>query len=189
LWATYYGGTSAEETGHVAVDPSGNSYLSGETYSPNTGNCIASGGYQNILTGAFQPFNIENTFVAKFDPSGNRLCATYYGQQHEEFGIATVDGNTGNVYLTAFTSSPSGIASGGFQNSLAGGTDAYLVKLSPCTSTPSVTATPTNILCFGQCTGTGTATASSGTSPYTYSWSPSGGTNAIAPDFALEIIL
>lgn len=44
----------------------------------------------------------------------------------------------------------------------------------------SASATSTNILCNGQCTGTATATAINGTPSYTYNWTPSGGTNANA---------
>ncbi|TND09336.1 MAG: hypothetical protein FD123_1423 [Bacteroidetes bacterium] len=44
----------------------------------------------------------------------------------------------------------------------------------------STTGGQTNILCFGQCTGTATVTPSGGTAPYSYSWAPSGGTGATA---------
>ncbi|MBI3509359.1 MAG: gliding motility-associated C-terminal domain-containing protein [Bacteroidetes bacterium] len=48
-------------------------------------------------------------------------------------------------------------------------------------STPTVTVTASaNILCNGNSTGSATVTPSGGNGPYTYSWSPSGGTNATA---------
>ncbi len=49
------------------------------------------------------------------------------------------------------------------------------------TSLNAVTATMgaiVNVTCFGGNNGTATVTAASGTAPYTYSWSPIGGTNA-----------
>jgi gliding motility-associated-like protein len=42
----------------------------------------------------------------------------------------------------------------------------------------------TDITCFAGTNGTATVTASGGTSPYTYSWAPSGGTNATASSLA-----
>ncbi len=43
-----------------------------------------------------------------------------------------------------------------------------------------ISLTQTNIKCKGDCNGSSTVTVSGGTSPYTYAWSPSGGTNATA---------
>ena len=47
----------------------------------------------------------------------------------------------------------------------------------------SITA-PTNVLCNGQSTGAATVNATGGATPYTYSWSPSGGTSATASSLA-----
>jgi len=47
-------------------------------------------------------------------------------------------------------------------------------------ATLSSTTSQTNASCNGSCNGTATVVASGGTSPYTYSWSPSGGTGATA---------
>jgi hypothetical protein len=42
------------------------------------------------------------------------------------------------------------------------------------------TSTSTSVSCFGNADGTATVTVTSGTAPYTYSWAPSGGSNATA---------
>ncbi len=128
IWATYYGGIEPEEMGRVVTDVSGNVLIGGDTYS-TTG--ISFDGFQNNLV------VMENQFVVRFDENCVRLCATYYGQSHDEEGSIAVDG-LGNVYLSGITQSATGISSGGFQNTFGGGNnDAYLVKFTSCACTLS----------------------------------------------------
>nr|MBU3860241.1 hypothetical protein [Flavobacterium sp. MC2016-06] len=47
-------------------------------------------------------------------------------------------------------------------------------------TTLTATTSQTNVTCFGGANGTATVTTTGGTAPYTYSWSPSGGTNMTA---------
>ena len=119
LWATYYGGLSDDYANGVATDSSGNVYLGGTTFSSTN---IASGGFQDTLRGS------EDAFLVKFDANGNRIWATYYGGKFETFGNGVATTNLGNVYLAGGTLSPDGIASDGFQDTLGGINDAYLVK-------------------------------------------------------------
>ncbi|HXC06090.1 MAG TPA: SprB repeat-containing protein, partial [Bacteroidia bacterium] len=44
----------------------------------------------------------------------------------------------------------------------------------------SVTISSTNVTCFGLCNGRAIANPTGGVAPYTYSWSPSGGTSDTA---------
>jgi hypothetical protein len=129
LWATYYGGDGFE-WGNSVVTSSGKVYLSGVTTSTSN---ITLGGFQNAYGGGFY-----DAFLVEFDSVGNRNCATYYGGSLNEWGgLVTTDGS-GNVYLAGYTSSTSGIASGGFQNSFGGGfSDAFIVKFKS-SSTASV---------------------------------------------------
>lgn len=121
VWATYYGGAIYDVGNCVATDASGNVYLAGYTNS-TTG--IASGGFQNAYGGG-----TYDAFLVKFDASGNRLWATYFGYNNNDHAYAIATDNAGNVYLAGGTSSVSGIASGGFQNTYGGGNyDAFLVK-------------------------------------------------------------
>ncbi len=99
----------------------------------------------------------------------------------------TATGNGPFQYLW----SPGGNTTSSISN-LAGGTYSVLVtNANGCTLNPSVTISSPSILnanltgitqvtCFGLNNGSVSVNASGGTSPYTYSWSPSGGSGASA---------
>ena len=111
-WATYYGGGGAELAYSCAVDASGNIYLAGYTSSTSA---IASGGHQNTYGGG----NYD-AFLVKFDGNGTRLWSTYYGGSGEDVGRSCTVDAAGNVYLTGYTSSTSGIAWAGIRTVMAG---------------------------------------------------------------------
>ena len=120
-WGTYYGG-SRDDVGHSCVtDSTGNVYFAGST---NSTMAIASGGHQNTFGGGFP----TDAFLVKFSGTGARIWSTYYGGNDIEEGLACAIDNVGNVYLVGNTYSASSIASGGYQNTYAGGFDAFLVK-------------------------------------------------------------
>ncbi len=119
IWATYYGSTGDDAAYSTAVDGSGNVYLAGQTKSSGS---IASGGHQNTLGGNY------DAYLVKFDASGARLWATYYGGTLEDGGTSCAVDASGNVYLAGYSKSTSGIAASGHQGTLGGGQDAFLVK-------------------------------------------------------------
>jgi hypothetical protein len=126
LWATYYGPPAATPEyailaaggGQVCTDAGGNVYMVGYT----TASGISSGGFQNTLGGG------RDAFLVKFNTAGARLWATYYGGSSDEHGRSIHADASGNVYMAGQTASNNGIASGGFQATHAGNTDAFLVK-------------------------------------------------------------
>jgi len=103
-------------------------------------------------------------------------------------GSATVGASGGTGTLT-YSWAPSGGTNATANNLAAGTYTCTVTDANGCTKTitaaisntggPTVTSTSTNPLCNGG-TGTATVNATGGTSPYTYNWSPSGGTNASA---------
>jgi hypothetical protein len=122
IWATYYGGAGDDFAYCVTTDASGNIYMAGSTI--NTSG-IASGGFQDTYGGGS-----ADAFLVKFDPSGNRLWATYYGGAGNDQGYTVVTDASENVYVMGITYS-SDMASGGFQNVLSnnnGSNDVFLVK-------------------------------------------------------------
>jgi hypothetical protein len=133
LWATYYGSDYTEGS-DVILDASGNIYLGGETQA-TTG--IASGGFQSTISEGY------DAFLVKFNSSGSRIWGTYFGGGNgstlssgiENCSSLAIDPSD-NVYMTGYTQSTFGIASGGFQNTYIGDTtistnsNTYLVKFS-----------------------------------------------------------
>ena len=124
IWATYYGGAGDDYALHCKVDYAGNIYLVGATASTTA---IASNGHQNTYGGG-----TYDPFLVKFDENGVRQWATYYGGNGggvvDEIGYSCATDQNGNVYLAGRTNSQIGISSNGYQNSLGGGYDGFLVK-------------------------------------------------------------
>ena len=89
LWVQQFGTNSYDYSGGVAIDSSGNIYLTGET-SGNLGGVNA--GY-------------DDAWVAKYDSQGNQLWVQQFGSANwEDSSGLTVDA-AGNVYLTGNTKS------------------------------------------------------------------------------------
>lgn len=127
FWATYYGGSinhianGANSATGVSTDSSGNIYIVGWT-DCNVGIATA-GAYQTALTG------YTNTFLAKFSGSGGLLWATYYGGRSTDEGLGICTDGLGNIYITGYTESSSGIATtGAYQTSNIGGFNTFLAK-------------------------------------------------------------
>lgn len=121
LWATYYGGADQDAGYKISTDASGNVYMTGQTSSA-TGIATA-GAFQNTYGGGV------DAYLVKFDGAGNRLWATYYGGSGADFGYGVKTDAAGNIYLTGYTESTSGIATVGAHQTVYGGSnDAFLVK-------------------------------------------------------------
>ena len=125
-WGTYYGGTSTDYAGGVAISGA-DLYLSGSARSTAS---IASGGFDNTQGGG----GAYDAFIVRFNLSGVRQWGSYFGGASSDFGHYTaVDGN-GDIYMSGFTGSSTSVAQSGHQNTIGGGDDAFLVKISnnPC---------------------------------------------------------
>lgn len=125
LWATYYGGADWEMGFDVGTNSSKEVFITGRT---RTTSGIAWSGFMNSA-----PSFLPSTFLVKFDSTGVRYCATYYGGPVSCNVVSLGAENGGNVYLAGITDSQSMIASGGYQNTFGGGSfDGFLAKFSSC---------------------------------------------------------
>ncbi len=122
LWATYYGGSDMDYGNGIAIDDSGNIIITGRTIS--TSGIATSGAYQASYGGG-----TNDAYIVKFNASGVRGWATYYGGSGDDEGFGIAIDASGNIVITGQTSSTSGIAtSGAYQTSKGGGYDAFIAK-------------------------------------------------------------
>lgn len=123
-WCTYLGGSGSDYAGAIAVDASGDIYISG-TSSSTSGIATASV-YQSTFGGGA---STGDGILAKFNSSGARLWCTYYGGTADDQIVSISLSATGNIYLGGITSSANGIAtSGSYQTSFGGLSDGFFVK-------------------------------------------------------------
>lgn len=126
-WGTYYGGSGNDYCTGISLDAGGNPHVAGATESINA--IASTGAHQTAYGGGSGSGDPGDGFVVKFNSSGTRQWATYYGGTDDDylFGIG-VDG-TGAVYTSGTALSTTGIATtGAHQATLSGSADAYVVK-------------------------------------------------------------
>ena len=126
IWATYYGGLQDDLIYNLACDDSAYVFITGATSS-----------ILNIATpNSFQPnkSGSNDAYLAKFDSTGQRIWATFYGSDGSESGTA-VETLGDTQYLLGYTGSLNSISTpNGWQPVYGGGgTDGFLVKFEDCT--------------------------------------------------------
>ena len=120
-WGRYYGGTSADFGYGAALDAYGNVYVAGQTTS--TTDIATAGAHQITRASTF------DGFISKFDASdGSLVWGTYFGGNTND-GIRSMHIDAlDNLYVRAGVQSTDTWlpASGGFQSTLAGGSESYI---------------------------------------------------------------
>ncbi|MCE5228052.1 SBBP repeat-containing protein [bacterium] len=119
IWSTYLGGGNSDEGDSIAIDGSGNVFVTGPTASSGW----TSGGFDTSFNGG------SDGFVMKMSSSGQHLWSTYLGGSQSDTGNGIAVDGSGNVFVTGETAS-SGWISGGFDTSYNGNSDAYVMKMS-----------------------------------------------------------
>jgi hypothetical protein len=122
LYSTYLGGSSSDYADCLAIDPSGNAYVSGFAQSANFP--TTAGAFQTALAGS------QNAFVTELNPSASALVySTYLGGSDKDQGYGIAVDSLGNAYVTGYTQSTNFPATAGaFQRSLAGSENAFVAK-------------------------------------------------------------
>lgn len=125
-WSSYFGGEADVDMGNsVVIDTMGNVYMAGQTAS--TTGIASAGSYKASFGGG-----TSDGYLSKFSPQGQLLWATYFGGNGNDATYGLVLDADGNIYMAGETSSATGLdATGGFQATIGGQSDAFLAKFSP----------------------------------------------------------
>ncbi len=128
-YSTYLGGSGDDIGAAIAVDGSGNAYITGNTFSANFPTRNAA----QASYGGTSSMSFGDAFAAKIDPAGGSLVySTYLGGSGDDAGLAVAADGSGAAYVTGVTSSSNFPASAGaFRGFLSGASDAFVTKLSP----------------------------------------------------------
>ncbi len=88
LWTKQWGSISWDNAFSVAVDSSGNVFITGMTTESLDGNTF---------------IGIADIFLTKFDNEGNKLLTKQWGTATEDQGLSVAVDNLGNVFVTGYT--------------------------------------------------------------------------------------
>ncbi|MFW0739220.1 T9SS type A sorting domain-containing protein [Flavobacterium sp. T12S277] len=180
-------------TGQATVNPTGGvlsytyQWSSGATTATATG--LSAGSYTCIITDGNGCTNTQSVTIN----TTNTLVATV-----SQTAVLCNGGNTGSATVTpsgapgpfTYVWAPTGGSAATASNLTAGNYAVTITSANGCSIIKNITIgeptalvvvpSQTNVSCNGGANGTATVAVSGGTTPYTYSWSPSGGTAATA---------
>lgn len=123
-YSTYLGGTGDDVGIAIAVDSSGNAYVTGYTVSSGFPTQSA---YQASLGGGT---SYADAFVAKLDSSGSALVySTYLGGNNIDYGCDIALDPSGSAYVAGTTTSGGFPTQNAYQAAYKGSCDTFLAKL------------------------------------------------------------
>lgn len=121
VYSTYLGGNASDSANGIAVDSSGNAYLTGDTNSLN----FPASGWQRSNRGG------QEAFAAKIAADGSRLVwSSYLGGSGADRGAAIAVNAAGAAWVAGSTWSSDFPTAGAFQTSSGGGQDAFIARFS-----------------------------------------------------------
>jgi hypothetical protein len=126
-YATYLGGLGEDDAFAIAIDGSGNAYVTGQTASSNFP--TVPGAYSTSRKGG------NDVFVSKIAADGSGLTySTYIGSDGDDSGNAIAVDSSGNAFVAGGTTQPTSVSfpttTGAFQTAFKGGSvDTFVLKL------------------------------------------------------------
>ncbi len=132
LYSVVLSGGGYDSARGVTVDSSGNAYVTGVTTSADFP--VTAGAFQRILNSP----GLEDAFVAKLNPTGTLIYATYLGGSSSDLGYAIAVDQGGAAYVAGSTNSMNfPVTSSAPRRSLGGSSDCFVAKLDAAGATLS----------------------------------------------------
>ena len=124
VYSTYLGGSGSETGNGIAVDSSGSAYITGATSSADFP--MIGGSFQTVPGGGS-----SDAFITKLSPDATSLVySSFLGGGGSESGASVAVDASGEAIVTGSTSSTNFPTLAPLQATLAGGTDAFVTKVS-----------------------------------------------------------
>jgi len=130
VYSTYLGGAGEDESLGIAVDASGNAYVTGDTDVASAVTFPTTlGAYQTLQGGAY------DAFICKFSPTGTISYSTFVGGTGIDVGKGIAIDGSGNAYVTGRATAAFPTIAGAFRTTILGASDGFVVKLNPTGTT------------------------------------------------------
>ncbi|HEV3074439.1 MAG TPA: SBBP repeat-containing protein [Thermoanaerobaculia bacterium] len=124
VYSTFLGGSGDDYANGIAVDPAGNAYLTGVTYSSS---------FPGVGASSIQPkYGPDgDVFLIKIDAAGTGIVYSTFLGSGNDFGSAIAVDAAGNAYLTGSTGTDSfpGVSWVSIQPTYGGDGDAFVIKV------------------------------------------------------------
>ncbi len=122
VYSTYFGGGSDDSGNEIAIDSSGNAYITGYTNSSNFPVTLNS--YDKTYGGN------TDAFIAKLNSTGSALVySTYLGGSGNDISDSIVIDSYGNAYVTGGTDTGFPTTAGAYDTTANGNSDAFVAKI------------------------------------------------------------
>lgn len=129
IYSTYLGGTGSDTGSAVAVDGTGNAYITGDTTSHDFP--VTAGAQQPVFSGS------RSAFLAIVSPDGSALThATFYGGASTAQAGAIALDSGGSILLSGFAGPGLTTTAGAYKTTLATGDAAFVAKFSALAAGP-----------------------------------------------------
>jgi hypothetical protein len=127
VYSTFLGGSDLDSGSGIAVDSTGNAYVTGTTFSPDFP--TTAGALDTTLGG------VRDAFVTKLNPTGAALVySTYFGGSETDLGGSIAVDSSGNAYVSGNTMSFNFPTTPGAFDTILNSNDvleAFVMKLNP----------------------------------------------------------